>query len=166
MLTQAELQSILNYDPDTGIFTRKIKRNNNQKIGQKCGTLHPSGYIHIDLSNKKYKAHRLAWLYVYGYMPKNMIDHINGNPSDNRIANLRECSNSQNQYNAKLRTDNTSGIKGVSFHKLTKKWQAKFNLNGVQKHIGTFETKELAEMAIKEARDKHHNEFANHGENK
>jgi hypothetical protein len=164
MITQLELQSILNYDAKTGIFTRKVKRNFKQKIGEQCGTLHSSGYFHITINKRTYKAHRLAWLYVYGKWPNKMIDHINGNPNDNRICNLRECSNSQNQYNAKLRKDNTSGIKGVSWHKDAKKWAVHLNVNGKHKYIGIYETKELAESAIKEIRNEHHKQFSNHGD--
>jgi hypothetical protein len=164
MITQLELQSILNYDLQTGIFTRKIKRNFKQKIGEVCGTYHPDGYIYIQLNNKKYKAHRLAWLYIYGYFPKNMIDHINNIQSDNRICNLREATNSQNQYNAKVRKDNTSGIKGVSWNKNAKKWQVNLNINGKTKYFGIYKTKELAESVIKTVRNKYHKQFSNHGE--
>lgn len=163
MITQDYLQSIFHYNKDTGIFTRKVTRNPRFKAGSVAGKLDKDGYVLICIDGKNYRAHRLAWLYVYGYMPNNMIDHINGKADDNRIANLRECDVYENQYNAKLSARNTSGIKGVCFHKLTKKWQAMINVNGKQKYFGVFESKELSELIVNEARRKYHGEFFNTG---
>ena len=102
MLTQSELKSALRYNKNTGQFVRLVngKGPNNQK-GNVAGThSHPRGYVQISVKSKSYYAHRLAWLYVHGYMPAE-IDHINGNTSDNRLRNLRECSKPQNMQNLK-----------------------------------------------------------------
>ena len=162
MLTQAELQSRLNYNSITGIFTWKNPpRYSNKKDGDNAGWgCH--GYIMIKINNKTYSAHRLAWLYMYNYLPP-IIDHINGNPSDNRISNLRPATLSKNQQNSKIPKSNTSGIKGVSWHKATKKWRATLNINGKLKHLGVFDDIKSAELIVREARIKYHGEFANHG---
>ena len=161
MLTQAELQSILNYDPETGIFTR-IKSRMSNKVNKVVGTLNKQNRVQISINAKIYKAHRLAWLYVYGEWPQ-IIDHINGNPADNRICNLRECTTQQNNYNAKLSKRNTSGIKGVRFDKDRNKWEANLRINGKRTRIGRFNTLEDAKNAIENARRIHHGNFANHG---
>ena len=89
-LTQEYLKSILDYDLDTGIFTWKINKAKRTKIGDIAGWSY-NGYREIEINDKKYKAHRLAWLYVYGEMPNKLIDHIDGNRSNNKISNLREA---------------------------------------------------------------------------
>jgi hypothetical protein len=159
MITQSELQNKFNYDPDTGIFTRKYTYNKFLE-GSQVGCKDSEGYLIISLTDRCYKAHRLAWLYVYGEFPKYNLDHINGNPSDNRISNLREANESQNGFNRKLNSNNTSGHKGVTFDKKSKKWQAYVTVNKKLKYLGQFESLELAALVAKEARIKYHGEFA------
>ena len=96
-------------------------------------------------------------------MPK-YIDHIDGNPLNNKIENLRECTHQQNHFNERKPKNNTSGIKGVSFHKPTKKWRATVFLNYKQHYLGLFKDIKEAEKACIEFRNKHHGEFANHGD--
>jgi hypothetical protein len=163
MITQTELKSQLHYDQDTGIFTR-IKPKPGFKINSEAGSIDKDGYVVIGINKKVYKAHRLAWLYIYGKFPNKILDHINGNSADNRICNLREANVAENQWNSKLSIKNTSGIKGVSFHKQRKKWQATIKVNGITKYLGIFETKEQAAMIVMEARNKYHKQFVNHGE--
>ena len=158
MLTQDYLHSILSYNQDTGIFTWKIAKQR-IKIGQVAGHVHHTQYVRIIIDQKSYAAHRLAWLYVYGYIPKNNIDHIDGNPSNNKISNLREATFSQNNHNAKLRKDNKSGIKGVYFDNTCKRYIAKIGLNNKPILLGYFKNIEEAEKAIKEAREKYHQQF-------
>lgn len=115
MITQENLRNLLEYSPLTGEFTwlqRKVK--NQVKIGDKAGTVQKDGYVQIGVDNKKYHAHRLAWLYTYGRLPKEQIDHIDGNPSNNKLENLREVSPIENQRNQKMKSNNTSGITGVT----------------------------------------------------
>ncbi len=161
MITQKELKSLLSYDEKTGIFTWLLPRINNKiKAGSVAGALHHTGYLYIGINKKYYGAHRLAWLYVYGSFPNDMIDHINGNSIDNKIDNLRLSTNTQNQYNQKISKNNTSGIKGVCWHKVAQKWSARIRFNGKRIYLGLFENLELAELVINEARNKYHGEFA------
>jgi len=111
MITQQELKELLHYNPETGIFTRKTKVNRNKVIGSIAGTTDFHGYVAIAIDGKKYKAHRLAWLYMYGKFPDNCIDHINNITTDNRIVNLRDATLSQNQCNKKINVNNSSGVR-------------------------------------------------------
>lgn len=156
MITQQELKELLDYNPETGIFTWK----NASK--RKAGTSMYSGYIRLNVNKKQYLAHRLIWLYVYGYFPK-YVDHINMNRSDNRLCNLREATNTQNQYNKKLTKRNTSGIKGVSWFERDKNWRARLHVSGKLIHLGYFDSIEEAKKIITEYRNKLHGQFANHG---
>lgn len=159
MLTKEKLKSALNYDNETGIFTWKISSNRKIKINSIAGCF-VNGYIRIVFNKKRYLAHRLAWLYTYGYMPKQQIDHINGNRSDNRICNLREANASQNQYNKKLNLNNTSGVKGVVFDKETKKWRVRITVNKKIISLGYYDNLNDAKTVIENSRIQHHWEFA------
>lgn len=124
VITQSELQKLLHYNRKTGVFTRLTSSKGPAKKGDVAGhQTHPRGYVQISLKSKGYYAHRLAWLYVTGNWPK-MIDHINGDTSDNRFVNLRECSMSENMQNLKRsgNSRNRSGQIGVSLHK--GRWRA------------------------------------------
>ena len=160
MLTQEYLKSILDYDCETGIFKWKVSNSPRVKIGDITGCLHHTGYLFIRINKKQYLAHRLAWLYVNGNWPKDMIDHIDGIRNNNKISNLRQASRTENQQNSKLSKRNTSGIKGISWHKASKKWQVAFKINGKSKTFGYFNDLELAELVVNEARLKYHGNFA------
>lgn len=99
------------------------------------------------INGVRYQASHLAWLYVKGEMPSKAIDHINGIRSDNRIINLREATLSQNAMNRIKAANNTSGYKGVSFHKQSGKWQASIKINGKQKYLGLFLSQKQAHNA-------------------
>jgi len=136
-LTQEELKRLLNYDPKTGIFVWKIYRNYNAKIGDIAGNTNATtGYINIKINNKSYSAHRLAWLYVYGYFPEQWVDHKNRVRDKNRIKNLREVSPQCNFRNCKVKKNNTSGITGVGFHKRDKKWMADITVDYKRHFLG------------------------------
>ena len=154
-INQDFIKSKLNYDPETGIFTWKRK-----KVSNTAGYLQKDGYIRFNFNNKHFRAHTLAWLYMYGEYPSQHIDHINGNPSDNRISNLRLCTRSQNMHNRKVNKTNKLGIKGVCWNKRIKKFHVQISLNGKVNHIGYFEDLELAELVAIESRIKFHKEFA------
>jgi hypothetical protein len=158
MITQSELKQILDYNPDTGIFTWKINCRNS-KLGKVAGCMHHTGYICITINQKQYQLHRLAWLYMHGETPKNQIDHINCIKDDNRIINLRECTIKQNAFNRKISVTNTSGVKGISFNKHLKKWTAYINGKG----LGYFSDINEAKDILMKKRIELHNEFANHG---
>ena len=148
-LTAEYLRSILNYDPETGIFTWKISNSSRAKVGDVVGCQSGDGYLRIQLQSRKYQAHRLAWLYVYGEWPEDQIDHINRIRTDNRISNLREVTNKQNLQNSGKRSDNTSGHPGVIWHKRISKWQATIKHNQKQIHLGYYSTIEEAIAARK-----------------
>ena len=136
-LTQQKLKQYLNYDPLTGVFIWIVNRSRNARAGSVAGCL-DQGYFRIMISGKPYKAHRLAWLYVYGYFPEHEIDHIDRNKSNNRINNLRHATHQCNMRNIGLRQDNTSGIKGVSWHKQHDKWQVHIKVNNKKYYLGHF----------------------------
>jgi hypothetical protein len=161
MITQELLIDRLDYNKYTGVFTWKnIKRNTIIKNGDVAGCKTKSGYIHILINKKSYKAHRLAWIFLYGNIPDEMeIDHINGIRDDNKICNLRLATRSQNGFNRKKQCNNTSGYKGVSFNKTTKKWIAQSSYNNKYKFIGRYNTAEEASIAYTEFNKKLRKEF-------
>lgn len=144
MITQQRLKELLDYEPETGIFTWRVRNGNRTKVGGNAGGVNSYGYVQIRLDGSLYKAHRLAWLYMYGEMPSDMIDHINRKTGDNRICNLRIATNSQNQQNAGVRNDSTSGIRGVSWDKKRGKWCARIKAKDTRRHLGYFESIEEA----------------------
>ena len=150
-LTAEQLRSILHYSPETGIFTRKVSTSNSVKVGDVAGSLDGDGYLQIKVCSRKYRAHRLAWLHVYGEWPTDQIDHINRNRSDNRIANLREVTNKQNLQNTGKRSNNTSGHPGVRWHKRASKWRACIKHDYKHIHLGYFSILEEAISARKAA---------------
>jgi hypothetical protein len=119
-----------------------------------------SGYWHVGVDGDEYKAHRLAWLFVHGEWPAGRLDHENGDTADNRIANLRPVTHSQNIANSRLRRDSTSGFKGVSFYTSAGKWGANINKDGRRHYLGLFNTPEEAHAAYCEAACELHGEFA------
>ena len=150
MLTVTYLKQLLNYDPLTGIFTWKVSRNRRIKIGQVAGyTNSPVPHRRIEIDGKSFGEHRLAWLYVYGYFPSGVIDHIDGNPSNNRINNLRDCTHSENLRNTKLSKTNTSEDKGVYWHTRDSVWYASASFMGKLHHLGCFTNKADAITARK-----------------
>lgn len=139
MITQRELKRILKYDKETGIFYWKKSTGSRAIKGNAAGSQMKTGYIEMSVCGKRYTAHRLAFLYVLGYLPENDVDHINRIRIDNRWCNLREVSTSCNLRNCKINKNNKSGITGVYFHKINKKWVVQVPTeNNKQKHIGTF----------------------------
>lgn len=135
-LTQSRLKELLSYDPTTGFFIRKIDYSCG-KAGALAGAK-KNGYLSIMLDRKEYFAHRLAWLYEYGYFPENDIDHINRIKTDNRIDNLREVSKACNRVNSKQNSNNTSGITGISFIKARSTWRSSIKINGKSYNLGSF----------------------------
>lgn len=138
MITYKKLKELLHYDPETGVFQRKVATSN-VKIGDIAGTKTSKGYIRIMIDGKSYMAHRLAWFYYHGYMPEHGIDHIDRDPSNNRIENLREVGRQCNMRNTGNHKSNTSGVKGVVWFKQTNKWRAQIKVNRKPKHLGLYE---------------------------
>jgi hypothetical protein len=157
MLTQEFLKKLFYYDPKTGFFTRLIEQGKRGRVGDIAGSPNNFGHIQIKINRVLYKAHRLAWLYVYGKWPKNSIDHINGVPSDNRIINLRDVSHMHNMQNIRrLNKTNTSGFMGVHWYKQQHKWGASITANYKRIFLGLFETPEQAYNKYIEAKRKYH----------
>jgi hypothetical protein len=157
LITQSRLKELLNYDPETGVFTWAVKRAA-VKPGDIAGCT-SEGYWLIKVHGKMYQAHRLAWLWVHGAFPE-MIDHINGVTSDNRLCNLRAATNSQNQANSRMRVNNTSGHKGVVWDKQCRKWAARINVRNRRLYLGVFDNIDAASAAYSAAAKKYFGEFA------
>lgn len=150
-MTQNELMRKVKYDPDTGIFTllstgRKLGYTDNYK----------GGYVYFNINKKRYKAHRLAWLYCYGEFPKYVIDHINRIRNDNRISNLRDVPQYINCKNQNLSKRNTSGNSCVYFVKDRNKYRVKITYEKKIHELGYFKNIEDA-ILIKNQFYKKHN---------
>lgn len=138
-LTAERLRELLNYDPETGVFTFRVHRSQNATAGQVAGWRRPNGYVQVTVDGVHYKAHRLAWLYMTGAWPELDIDHINRTRDDNRWSNLRQLSRGENLQNASLSHRNVSGCKGVTPHpKGGGRWVAHIRFNNKQRYLGTF----------------------------
>ena len=163
VLTQERLKELLHYEADTGVFIWSSARGSSG-AGRIAGSLRPDGYRQIQVNGKSYQEHRLAWLYAYGEFPsgkKCLIDHIDGNKTNNRLDNLRACSDFENQRNTRKRVTNTSGFKGVSWDKKSKKWQAQIYIDGKKRTVGRYSIKEDAHAARCAVAEKVHKEFVN-----
>lgn len=146
------IREIYSYDSGTGW----IFRDDRMLSGKSC----KGGYLQINIFGKMVMAHRLAWFLYYGSWPSKLIDHINGNTSDNRIDNLREASPSDNQTNGRTRRDSTSGIRGVSLRSRDNKWASYLDRNGRRVHSAQHASFLKAVQARRDAVLKHCGEFA------
>jgi len=173
MLTAERARELLNYDPATGVFTwrertpedfaggahgpeQECKRWNGRYAGKEAGKLDAKGYRVIAIDRKPFLAHRLAMLIVNGQWPPMHVDHKNGNPSDNRIENLRQCNHAENHQNRRRQSNNTSGHIGVTWSSAANKWSAKIRVNGKEMHLGVFANKEDAASAYEHAKKQFH----------
>lgn len=138
----------------------KISPMSRVKIGDEAGWLDDKGYLIVQWKGKNYKVHRIIYEMAYGAIPDSyQVDHVNGIRTDNRVDNLRLATNAQNQWNACKRKTNTSGLKGVSWHKQKQKWESYIQIFGKKKPLGLFTTKEEAYAARLEAEKFYHGEF-------
>lgn len=151
MLTQERLKEVLSYDPVTGVFTWVKDTGKKRYAGKIAGGSDQKRYWTIAIDGRRYVAHRLAWLYVYGEWPPMWIDHINCNGFDNRLANLRLADATQNQGNKSKNKNNTSGFKGVHYHRQSRKWRASIFVNYKPRSLGLFLTREEASAAYRKA---------------
>lgn len=159
-LTSSRLSELLHYNKDTGLFIFKVTRGG-ISAGTVAGTANTvSGYIYIKIDRNMYLAHHLAWFCTYGTWPAEQLDHINCNPADNRIDNLRLLCGAINSANAKKRNDNTSGFKGVVFHTRSEKFYAQICINGRIRHLGSFPWASLAARAYDAAATEAWGEYA------
>ena len=149
------VKELLDYNPETGVFTWKSDRNSLIKKGDVAGTLATFGHIQLRVNHRCVLAHRAAWALTQGEWPKTDIDHINGDPADNRIENLRMVSRGHNLQNQrKAHRDSKSGRLGVK--QVGKKWYAKIMADGVLHRLGIFLTPEEASAAYLEAKRRLH----------
>jgi hypothetical protein len=135
---QALLKRVIEYDPATGVFRWKDPGANRMKLGDVAGTVRTDGYCLVCIAGTTFLAHRLAWIYSFGHWPKLDLDHINGDPSDNRLVNLREVDHTSNMQNRKRQTNNLSGAPGVYWDSKRERWIAAIHARGVRYHLGSF----------------------------
>lgn len=169
MLTQNELKQQLHYDPETGVFTRLVSNSPKAVVGEMAGYIsvnykdpQANKYIRINVFAKKYGAHRLAWLYMTGSFPKNHIDHINHDGTDNRWINLRDVTPNENFRNQRMPCNNKSGLVGVRWDKNANSWKSTIDIRRTKTHLGYFKSIFDAACARKNAEIKH-NFHPNHG---
>lgn len=159
-LTAQRLRELLHYSPETGVFRVAERTNPRMKVGDIAGTIHRTGYRYIMVSGKTHAAHRLAWLYVHGVWPSGDIDHMNGDPADNRIENLRDVPERYNMQNERRpRKSSTSGFMGVRWREERQCWIAELSIDGKRRRLGAFKSPEDAHAAYLEAKRKHHPGF-------
>ena len=159
MATEDDLKASLSYDPRTGVITW-LARTKFQ--GQEAGHSTKRGHRTINRKGIGYQTHRIAWLLYYGSWPSAGIDHIDGDPSNNRITNLREAGQEINNKNRKLNQNSSTGIAGVSWCKSANKWRAYINVNKRHLRIGHFESFNDAVAARKNA-ESQYGYHPNHG---
>ena len=129
------LKFILEYHSD-GYFIRKSKVNRNTIIGSKAGYIRDNGYVVVRVDNVDYLEHRLVWFYMTGEWPKENIDHIDLNKTNNRFDNLREASPTENNFNCVARKTSKSGFKGIRLFK--GKYRVRITINNKEIYIGSF----------------------------
>ena len=155
-LTAERLRDLLHYVPETGLFYRRVTRGN-AALGVEAGHRRRDGYLTIRIDGFSYFAHRLAWLYVHGEHPLGVVDHANGKPGDNRIANLRDASRQQSAWNREG-WSTRAGFKGVS--RENNKWTAIITVNRRKIRIGLYSTPQEAAAEYDEAARLYYGEFA------
>lgn len=154
----ATIRDLLDYDQLTGVFRWKNPRSPRVHRGDVAGSLRADGYYKIQILGRECLAHRAAWLWFYGEWPRGELDHINRDPMDNRIANLREATRSQNMGNTRRSLNNSTGFKGVS--RDVYGFRARIKVGDKTVYLGCFATPEAAHQAYSDAATKHRNEFA------
>ena len=156
-ITQERMRELFRYED--GVLFWAIKPSRDTRIGDRAGCVRNDSYVTVRVERRKYLAHRLIYLMHHGYLPR-VIDHIDGDPSNNRIENLRAATQQQNIRNRGPQANNKLGIKGVHWCKEAKKFIAKIKANGRHIVLGKFDDPELAGAAYAQAAAKHHGEFA------
>ena len=157
--SQERLKELFDYNPKNGVFTYKVKTAIGVKVGTEAGCKRKYRLINVD--RIKYRAHRLAWMYMTGEDPGDyQIDHYDKNPLNNKFISLRKATNSQNTRNKDKLINNTSGYKGVT--KRRGGYLSKIKHEGRSIYLGDFKTAEEAHKAYCEAADKYHKEFASY----
>lgn len=155
-ITAEQLQKMLDYSAETGVLVWKIRPSRSVKFGDVAGCVDSKGYITVGINRRIYKSHRLVWLIVHGVWPNGLIDHIDGNKSNNCLSNLRlvnETGNAENVRRPNKR--NKSGFMGVIFYQ--NKWRASITINHKTKWLGDYATPEEAHQIYLDAKRSYHN---------
>jgi hypothetical protein len=158
----AQIARLLSYDPLTGELTWKTDVGNRGLAGRVAGYF-DGRYRRVQIEGNAYLAHRLAWCLRVGDWPEEFIDHADGDKTNNKWLNLRSASAGDNQANRRNLRSNTSGVKGVSWHKGHEKWYARVAHKGKSYFLGLFTNLVDAAAAVSSKRENLHKEFANHG---
>jgi len=161
IISLERLKALLHYNPDTGIFTRLQPTHRRNSTGVVVGSDNGLGYLTVSLDRVSYRLHRLAWFYMTGEWPEFQIDHKNTIRSDNRWWNLREATTKENTHNQrKAHRHSTTGFLGVRRFRHhvrgPKRYIAVITADGSRKHLGIFDTPELAHAAYVAAKRKLH----------
>jgi hypothetical protein len=159
MITQELLHNYFEYKD--GKLLRKIVFNNRNKLHEEAGWVKANGYRYVSILSKSQLVHRMIYFMFYNTLPK-YVDHIDGNPLNNKIENLRAATNAQNNWNTGIRKTNTSGVKGVYWDKKYNSWHAQCFVNYKNHFLGRYENIDDAKKSVQEFRLKHHGEFARH----
>lgn len=160
MISQAELHRLFDYQD--GNLIRKTNASGNARKGDIAAYIGKRGYYYVGIDYKRVLVHRLIYTMHFGHTDKE-LDHVDGNPLNNRIENLRVCTSSQNKFNMRRRHSNTSGLKGVSWNSENDSWRARIIAHGKTYEVGSFKTIFDAACQIMPARKRLHGEFANNG---
>ena len=158
-LTARYVRSILRYDARKGQMFWRVNRGR-ARIGMRAGRACGSGYRYIQIDGVNYLEHRLVWLHVKGRWPRRRLDHRDVNPLNNRFGNLRNANLSQNNANSHLRSDNSSGSKGVYWSKSHSKWQVQIQIRRRKIFLGRFSSRRRAGTVYIEAAIAAFGEFA------
>jgi hypothetical protein len=151
MIDQNQLKELLRYDPDTGVFTW-LKSYNNVVTGKPAKTKGRNGYIDIKIKGIRHYAHRLAWLYMTGKNPNNVIDHIDRDKTNNSFSNLRDVSSKENTNNqVRPQANNKTGVRGVIPY--VNGYSSQISVNGKNIHLGVFRSIKDAEGAYLSAKE-------------
>ena len=163
MISVDTLKSQLEYDPETGVFqwlVVKRKSGGRTKIGERAGFIRSDGYRFIGIDGRAYMAHKLAWLYVTGEWPNCVIDHADRDRSNDAFDNLRKATWIENCQNKSIRSNNRSGVTGVSYDSARCKWAARIKVDGKYLSLGRYADKESAVNARISAERKYFREFS------
>lgn len=161
--SQERLQDLFDYDPATGELVRRVsvRGHGEQFVGGRPKSKHKNGYYCVNVDSVKFLYHRVVWAWHYGEWP-DVIDHADGDKTNNRVENLRACSQSQNLCNSQTPRDSKTGIKGVSANS-SGNWRARVGLHGKQYHLGSFGTPQEAAAVAAAFRERLHKNYTNHG---
>ena len=153
------IRELLDYDPETGEFRWRVARRS--PAGSLAGTTNRSRHCQIKVDGRLLRAHRLAWYVTYGVDPGELeVDHINGDPADNRLCNLRLATHAENSRNRRKHVCRADGLKGAYWHKGTGRWIAQVTKDGTHHWLGSYDTPEEAHAAYVAAANELHGEFA------